>query len=152
MHPWYELQQPQEGIFHYFSRHKIVWPDIAREVRFAYDTDGCYLGNTGYIMPTESMWMLAVLNSQLFEFLLCQIASSLRGGFVRLIHQYVSRLPFVTPDSLLQNRLMDIAQTCVSGDTVGDDELNDIVYGLYKLSDREVALITDWFERRSFHS
>ena len=152
LHPWYELQQPQEGIYHYFSHHKIVWPDIARDVRFAYDTDGCYLGNTGYIMPTQSMWMLAVLNSHLFEFLLCQIASSLRGGFVRLIHQYVSRLPFVTPDSLLQDRLMDIAQTCVSGDIVDDDELNDIVYGLYKLSDRDVALIKDWFEIRRLPS
>ncbi|MDE0630486.1 MAG: Eco57I restriction-modification methylase domain-containing protein [Caldilineaceae bacterium] len=152
LHPWYELQQPQEGIYHYFSNHKIVWPDIARDVRFAYDTDGCYLGNTGYIMPTEAMWMLAVLNSFLFEFLLCQIANSLRGGFVRLIHQYVSRLPIVTPDSLRKNRLMDIAQTCVSGDTVDDDELNDIVSGLYKLSDRDIALIKDWFERRSLTS
>ena len=152
LHPWYELQQPQEGIYHYFSHHKIVWPDIARDVRFAYDTDGCYLGNTGYIMPTQSMWMLAVLNSHLFEFLLCQIASSLRGGFVRLIHQYVSRLPFVTPDSLLKDRLMDIAQKCVSSDIVDDDELNDIVYGLYKLSDRDVALIKDWFEIRRLPS
>ena len=148
MHPWYELQQPQEGIYHHFSQHKIVWPDIAREVRFAYDMDESYLGNTGYIMPTDSLWMLAVLNSHLIEFLLCQITSSLRGGFVRLIHQYVSRLPVVSPDATLQLRLTAIAQLGVSGETV-DDELNDIVYWLYGLSERDIGLVKSWFERRS---
>ena len=109
LHPWYELQQPQEGIYHHFTCPKIVWPDIARDVRFAFDMNGSYLGNTAYIMPTNSMWMLTVLNSDLVEFLLCQITSSLRGGFVRLIHQYISRLPVVTPDATLQRRLKSIA-------------------------------------------
>ena len=26
LHPWYELQQPQEGIYHEFAHPKIVWP------------------------------------------------------------------------------------------------------------------------------
>ena len=29
VHPWYELQQPQEGIYHEFAVPKIIWPDIA---------------------------------------------------------------------------------------------------------------------------
>ena len=149
LHPWFELQQPQEGIYHHFAYHKIIWPDIAREVRFAFDMDGSYLGNTGYIMPTGSLWMLAILNSDLIEFLLCQITSSLRGGFVRLIHQYISRLPVVTPDANLQRRLTAIAQSGVGGDPEDNDELNDMVYWLYGLSDRDVALVRGWFERRS---
>ena len=34
VHPWYELQQPQEGIHHEFTQPKIIWQDIARELRF----------------------------------------------------------------------------------------------------------------------
>ena len=122
LHPWYELQQPQEGIFHHFAYHKVVWPDIAREVRFALDTNGSYVNNKCYIMPTDSMWMLAVLNSELIEFLLCQITSSLRGGFLQLNHQYTTRLPVVTPDVTLQRRLTAIAQSGASGDPADNDE------------------------------
>ena len=43
LHPWFELQQPQEGIYHEFANHKIVWPDITSQVRFAYDSNGSYL-------------------------------------------------------------------------------------------------------------
>ena len=149
LHPWYELQQPQEGIYHQFTRPKIIWPDIAREVRFAYDMDEGYLGNTGYFMPTDSLWMLALMNSDLIEFLLCQITSSLRGGFVRLIFQYIIRLPIVVPESNLQLRLAAIAQSGVDGEPVDKDGLNDLVYWLYGLSENDVALVKGWFERRS---
>ena len=37
----------------------------------------------------------------------------------------------------------------VNGEPVDDDELNDMVYWLYGLSEKDVALIKDWFERRS---
>ena len=60
-HPWYELQQPQEGIHRQFALPKIIWPDIARNVRFAYDTEGRYLGNTCYTTPTNEEWLVAVI-------------------------------------------------------------------------------------------
>lgn len=149
LHPWYELQQPQEGIYLHFSKQKIVWPDISRDVRFALDMEESYLGNTGYMLPTDMLWLLGVLNSDLTEFLVCQITGSLRGGFVRLIHQYISRLPIEVPEATLQRRLTDIAQWGANGETVDDDELNDIVYGLYRLSQSDIALVKNWFERRS---
>ena len=149
LHPWYELQQPQEGIYHHFAHQKVVWPDIAREVRFAFDMNGSYLGNTAYIMPTNLMWVLTVLNSELVEFLLCQITSSLRGDFLRLFSQYTTRVPVVIPDATLQRRFTEIAKLGANGVPVTNDELNDMVYWLYGLSQRDVALVKNWFERRS---
>ena len=46
----------------------------------------------------RQMWLLPVLNSTIFEFVLCHLTNNLRGGYLRLIHQYVSQLPIVTPD------------------------------------------------------
>ena len=100
-------------------------------------------------MPTDSLWMLALMNSEPIEFLLCQITSSLRGGFLQLNHQFTTRLPIVAPDITIQRRLEAVAQSGMNGDTVEDDELNEIVYWLYGLSDRDVALVKDWFDRRS---
>ena len=149
LHPWYELQQPQEGIFAEFDQPKIIWPDIAREVRFAFDPKGRYLGNTAYAMPTDSKWLLTFMNSDLAEFLLRQITSSLRGGFLRLIYQYITQLPIVLPAPEIQQRLESIGQAGIAGYPLDADELNAMVYDVYGLSHSDIALINDWFDRRS---
>ena len=149
IHPWYELQQPQEGIYHEFAVPKIVWPDIAREVRFAYDTSGYFLGNTSYIMPTSSTWLLTLLNSALLECLICQLTNSLRGGFIRLFSQHTSQLPIVTPNRTTLRELNAIATAGVASGPVDEDKLNEIVYDLYDLSPAEVRLLEGWFQRRS---
>ena len=145
---WYEIQD-SIAYHHQFAHQKVIWPDIAREVRFAFDMNGSFLANTGYIMPTESLWMLAVLNSELIEFLLCQITNVPRGGFLKLHTNSTIRLPIIQPESALQSRLESVAQSGVSGDHVDNDELNDMVYWLYGLSQSDIALVKDWFERRS---
>ena len=152
LHPWYELQQPQEGIYAEFDRPKIVWPDIARELRFSYVAEGTYLANKAYFTPSGETWLLATLNSSLVEFLLRQLTNALRGGAIQAHTQYMSRLPIVTPGPTVERRLQDIAEAGMAGEPVAADELNDIVYDLYGLSRRDVALIQNWFEVRGLRS
>lgn len=149
LHPWYELQQPQEGIFAEFDRPKVIWPDITREVRFSFDGGGSYINDKSFLMPTDSVWLLAIMNSTLAEFLLCQIASTLRGGFLQMKRQYTSRLPILDPGSMLQNCFEAIALKGIAGCPTDAHEIDDMVYDLYGLSASDVALISDWFERRS---
>ena len=99
-------------------------------------------------MPTSATWLLPVLNSDLVEFLLCQITNTLRGGFLRLIYQYVNQVPIITPDRSTQREFVAIARSGVGGKPVDDDKLNGIVYNLYGLSPTEVRLVEEWFERR----
>ena len=154
LHPWYELQQPQEGIFQEFAHPKIVWPDIARKVRFAYDITGSYLGNTAYAMPTNEKWLLATLNSQLIEFLLCQITNSLPGGFVRLIYQYVTKVPIITPDEDIQAELerpiKDVRALDGTPEEVSaiEAEIDALVFHMYGLSASERKLVLAWLGER----
>ena len=85
---WWELRAC--AYYPEFERPKIIWPEFARNVRFCFGTDGSYVNNKCYVMPTDSIWMLAVMNSFLVEFLLCQITSSLRGG---LCNSTINTLP-----------------------------------------------------------
>ena len=148
LHPWYELQQPQEGIYAEFDRPKIVWPDISRELRFSYVAEGTYLANKTYFTPSNTMWLLSTLNSNLVEFLLRQLTNALRGGAIQAHTQYTSRLPIVTPDPAVERRFQDIAEAGMAGEPVEADELNDMVYDVYGLSRGDVALIRDWFAIR----
>ena len=144
---WWELRAC--AYYPEFDRPKVVWPDIAREIRFSYDTEGSFLGNTTYFTPSDKTWLVAALNSELIEFLLCQITNSLRGGFLRAFSQHMTRLPIVTPDAALQRRLEVFAEAGIAGAPVDSEELNDLVYDLYDLTRDDRALIKEWFERRS---
>ena len=151
VYPWFAMSRWAAEYYEEFEHPKIIWPDIAREVRFAFDTSisRSYPDMTCFTIPTDSRWLLTLLNSELCEFLLCQLTSSLRGGFLRPKRQYMTRLPIVTPDPPLQHRLESIASAGIAGEPVDIDQLNDIVHHLYNLSPADIALIEDWFQRRS---
>ena len=107
------------------------------------------MGNTCYTIPTNEKWLVAILNSHLAEFLICQITNSLRGGFMRLFPQYLEHFPVVVPGSAMQSRLETFVQAGMNGESIDNDTLNGMVYQLYGLSNRETELIKYWFERRS---
>ena len=154
LHPWYELQQPQEGIYHLFAHSKIVWPDIAREMRFAYDSNGSYLANTAYAMPTDMKWLVPVMNSELVEFVLCHVANTLRGGYLRLIYEYVTQVPIVIPDreteAELEARTKEILNLQASSEQIEaiEREVDSIVFHVYGLSAAERKLVLDWLGER----
>ena len=153
LHPWYELQQPQEGIYHEFARPKMVWPDIAPEARFAYDTAGSYMDATCFFVPTDSRWILTVMNSGLVEFFLCQATSTLRGGFLRPKRQYMVPLPIVTPDAEVQGKLESLADEILyieSPNLVSgiEREIDTVVFDVYGLSASERKLVLDWLGER----
>ena len=149
-HPWYELQQPQEGFYDQFSHPKIVWPDITREAKFAYDTTGSYLDMTCFFIPNAPIWMLSTMNSTLMEFMLRQSTSTLRGGFLRPKRQYMERLPIVRPDKESLNRLEDLAtemfrlQNSSTEAGAVEREIDTIVFDVYGLSPVERRQVLDW--------
>ena len=154
LHPWYELQQPQEGIYREFAHPKIVWPDITSRVRFAYDSNGSYLANTAYATPADRKWLLPIMNSELVEFVLCHVANTLRGGYLRLIYEYVTQVPIVTPDSETQAELEALTNETLSFEESSEQvvaierEIDSIVFQAYGLSAAERKLILDWLGER----
>ena len=150
---WFEIQD-STAYYREFEQPKIVWPDISRSLRFAWDETGAYLGNTGYISPEAPMWMLAVLNSPLAKFMLCQITRQVPGGFIRAIDEFVRQLPIIVPPPA------DASQLAKCGASLRNDPSNlamekqveERVRRLYGIDARESRLIDEWFARRSVDS
>lgn len=147
---WWELRAC--AYYSEFTQSKVIWPDIARTMRFSWDTQGSFLGNTAYfgVLPK---WSVGLLNSELVVFLLCQLTNSIRGGFIRLFTENVQHLPIRTPEKADQQRLEALVDA-LSGKEPEDRlaleaQLNDLVYEIYGLSATERDLIANWFERRS---
>jgi len=90
---WFELQQPQFRYSKLFAKPKVVYQDISRTYAFAYDTDGCYCGDTTFVLPTSSPAITAVLQSSALRWGAHVDQGVPFGGFLRLKAQYMERCP-----------------------------------------------------------
>jgi len=90
---WFELQQPQFRYSQSFAKPKVVYQDISRTYAFAYDTSGCFCGNTTYLLPTSSLAILGILQSNAIRWWTHTDQGVPFGGFLRLQSQYMERCP-----------------------------------------------------------
>ena len=65
---WYELQQPAVSLLPLLARPKIVYPIIAPEPRFTLDNEGFLINDKLFVLPTDSLYLLGLLNSSLANF------------------------------------------------------------------------------------
>ena len=173
---WYEIQD-EVAYYKVFEAPKIIFPDIAKEPRFCLDRTGSYIANTGYCLGTEDLYLLGILNSQLFWFAISHISIpfGIRAGRYRyrLIYQYMEKVPIKVPDPhnareiALHDHLQDLAgriierhealeksknpqeRTLVLREIAAlDSEIDRVVFELYGLAQDEISIV----ERGNFKS
>ena len=153
-----------------FDKPKIIYPDIAKFPRFYFDKEGFYLGNTGYAIGTDDLYLLGLLNSNLFWFAISNISIpfGIRAGEYRyrLIYQYMKQIPirpinFSDPaekakhDQMvsLVERMLALHKNLASAKTPQEKEsmqrqvestdgaIDKLVYELYGLSEDEIGIV-----------
>jgi len=166
---WYEIQDKID-YYKELEKPKIVFPDIAKDSRFAHDNMGFYLANTAYLIPIDDKFLLGILNSRLIFAYFRRTASVLgdadRGGRMRGIRQDVINIPIRMIDNknpgannlrdqmvilvesilALHNQLEEVksdAQRLIIKRQIdsADQEINRLVYELYDLMEEEIAIV-----------
>ncbi len=109
---WWELRACD--YYSAFEKTKIIYPDIAKESRFFFDTQSHFFGNTAYMILTENQYLMAVLNSKAFWFNLKYICSVLgdpnEGGRLRLFTKFVEKIPIPTATPEQEAELAALAE------------------------------------------
>jgi hypothetical protein len=97
---WFETQDPVD-YFGEFEHAKIFWPDIGKYPRFSWDVLGAYVNDKGYIVVSDSPFVLGILQSRAIWLCISQLCVPLgeRAGSLRYQQkiQFMSRLPI--PDA-----------------------------------------------------
>ena len=145
-HAWYELQQPQMGIFPEFDKPKIVYPHFNASVCFAYDTSGAYSNDKTYFIPDGSLFLLGLLNSTAVHFFLKNTTPAVRGGYMEFRVIYLQKIPIPDAPPDLREKIAKLARQCLDtpdGDkrAVLETRLNALVYQAYQLNADEVRVI-----------
>ncbi len=171
---WYELQQPAVALLPYGNKPKIIYPIISNECRFTLDQDGYLINDKAFILPTDDLALLGVLNSNIGFFYFSNVCAALEGKTDRYLEfraQYVDKFP--VPRNLnkkspqyknvvsLVNTILglykeiqytntDHARTLVQRqiDAI-DRQINQIVYELYSLTEAEIKIVEETNEKPS---
>jgi type I restriction-modification system DNA methylase subunit len=129
-----------------FERPKIIYPDIAHSSKFTWDNSNACLGNTAYMIPTNEEWLVGLLNSKLTWWFYANITSTIQGGFVRFIAQYMGQLPIPSATATQKAPIIErVRKILANPDSPAvprlESEIDALVYKLYGLTKDEIALV-----------
>ena len=133
-----------------FEKPKIIYPQTAKSLYGCYDTEGTFGLNNVYFIPTRDLSLLAILNSQLFDWYARHKFQSLNdpweGGRLQFFAQYMRNVPIADRTPAQRAELSDLVKRILSdpeSNRVRDieREIDEMVYQFYGLTDVEIELI-----------
>jgi type I restriction-modification system DNA methylase subunit len=141
---WWELRAC--AYWEEFERPKVSWSHFATIPEFVYDEKGFLSNDKSYIMPTDDLSVLGILNSKTTNFFLGQLSPPVRGGFMELRKIYLEQLPIPTATDTQKAPINKIVQNILANpDSPAvpqlEAEINRLVYELYGLTEEEIALV-----------
>ena len=89
---WYEIQDTID-YHHHFDAEKIVYPHFNVKNLFSIEKSSAYSNDKSYLIPSNELNLLSLLNSKLSWFLLSAMAPPVRGGYHEFRVQYVEKFP-----------------------------------------------------------
>lgn len=144
---WFETQ---DSIRYWddFSKQKIVWGNLCLSAQFALAEEGTYINAPSPMIVPGNKYILAILNSKLGDWYIRQLGVTRNGGYFEYKPMFVEKLPVPMisesdqmPFVLLVDSLLD--QKSNNHDvTEIENKIDDLVFKLYGLSDREIDYIT----------
>ena len=146
---WYEIQA-NTAYYLDFDKPKIIYPDTAKSLYACYDTTKSFGLNTIHFIPTNDLSLLAILNSKLFDWQARHKFQSINdpweGGRLRFFGQYMEKVPIAdrtTAQKTALSRLVEqiLADPQSNGVREIEQEIDELVYQLYGLTDAEIELI-----------
>jgi hypothetical protein len=162
---WYEIQ---DAVDYYaeFEEPKIIVPCIVKSASYAFDKEGFYSNDKTSIIATDDLYLLGILNSRISDYVMHSISSTKQGGYFEYKPMYLAQLPIRTIDFndptektihdnlvSLVDRMLELhkkkSALPLSAERekiereirITDEKIDEIVYGLYEVTQRERKMI-----------
>ena len=152
---WFEIQ---DDIAYYeaFGKPKIIYPIIGKKMRALLDRKNHLTNDKCFIIPGDDAYLLALLNSKVldlyFRLAMPCLDDPFDGGDMEFRGAFMERVPIAPANAVTKKRLSRLAekiQTAKETDPKADtktleEEIDEIVYGLYGITKKEKKLIDGW--------
>jgi adenine-specific DNA-methyltransferase len=142
---WYALQRCAATYYEELEKPKILYQEIATYQSFALDENGCYVNNKLFLIPLYNLYLLGLLNSRLFWWILNNTTSKLRGDALAMQTPYILSLPIAGVEDWIRSEIETKVETVIERDRINtsalEAEIDQLVYQLYGLTEEEVQLV-----------
>ncbi|MBP3957088.1 hypothetical protein J8F10_17620 [Gemmata sp. G18] len=92
---WWELRSC--AYWNAFEKKKLIYPEITWRADWNFDSRGLHINNTVYILPTEDLWVLAVMNAPVMWAYCWRNAQHGKDEALRFIREFVQTIPIPKP-------------------------------------------------------
>lgn len=144
--PWYAMSRYASKYAHKFSQRKILYLKFQVEPKFSFDTQGSMLNSAIWMLTVDDLTLLAILNSAVGWFLIQNHCTPIQNGY-QLIFEQFRHIPIAEPTNAQREKIEPIVQKLLDARGQGqqaeewEQELNKLVYELYRLTEDEIALV-----------
>lgn len=138
-----------------FAKPKIIYMHTAKKHEFFLDTEGCYINNSCYMIVSDSCYLFAFLNSNLFEWFkkikFVAYGDAAESGRAKLDYNKMITVPIKNANKKEQNIFDKLVNQILTLKEKGKDtialeqEIDNLVYKLYELTYDEVKVIDPEF-------
>ena len=141
---WYEYQQVNKTVD--YKNEYIVYPNVSLGNNFTL-TKGAVIDMTGFLIKSNSRYLLAILNSKLIAFLMDIWSISRRGGYLEYKVQYIEKIPIKTISEKDQKPFIELVEKILDGRKNFNDtnyienQIDQMVYKLYELTTEEITIV-----------
>ncbi|XOV91511.1 MAG: Eco57I restriction-modification methylase domain-containing protein [Bacteroidota bacterium] len=141
---WYEYQQVNKSVR--YDKEMIVYPNVSLGNNFTLSKNSV-IDMTAFVIQSNSLYLLGILNSRLVEFLMKIWAIGRRGGYAEYKVQYMEKVPVAIPSNKLKNKMEDLVSQVLIGKQKGQNtaksekEIDQLVYELYGLTEEEIRIV-----------
>ena len=101
----------QEAYVPHFTAPKISYPHFNAARHFFFEPNGAFSNNKSYLVPSDDLALLSLLNSRMIWFLLSSMSPPVRGGYRELRVQYVETMPIPAWGDADKAKLEALAQS-----------------------------------------
>jgi type I restriction-modification system DNA methylase subunit len=144
---WYEIQ---DAIDYYaeFEKPKIVYQKFQVIPKFALDRQGTFPNSAIWMLGSDDLALLAILNSSLGWFLIQKHCTQIQRGY-QLIWNYLKHIPIAIPSSTQRANIEPLVHKLLDAKDQGpqvtewEHELNALVYKLYRLTNEEIKIVEE---------
>ncbi|CDM98065.1 Putative type IIS restriction/modification enzyme [Limnospira indica PCC 8005] len=141
---WFEIQD-NIAYWREFEKTHIVWGNLSIKPNFCFAQPGFHLSAPANLIVSDRPFLLGVLNSQLTNYFIAQIAAVRGGSFLEYKPMYVSQIPIPTASEADKEAIEKLVQKCLDAKGVGvgewEAEIDDRVAHLYGLTAEEMRII-----------
>lgn len=137
---WWELRPCD--YYQEFENPKLVVQCIAYYSQFAFDDKATYVNNKAIVIPTDSYYVLAILNSRVIWWVINRIFQHMKDEGLSVDVQFLKKLPIPSITDVARNAISQLAGRLIelSYSPSNDDKLGPIELALDRLVGRAFDL------------